>query len=338
MRRMVRWGVLLGLLATAGVPAAAHAERYTIGSDLSAAATLSNPHPVDTAFWPTSLASGAQFTSPVKGQAIIVRLKGSIAPVPGGAKPFDLIHFQTLRPQSDGSMKVIVSSEDDYHLPVGGDPNQVNTWTSSFLCVEKGDVIAFANSGGYDFNGYPNGVTYQVFGSVPGSSVAFFTGEHQDLNGDVFRCTSIPGQELLMQVVVGTGGDARPFCGGTSTHPNPGAFPPASDGGSGGGGGGGGGTTPGGTAKVPKQKLRVRKGRMKVKVSCAGGPCSDTLLVSYKGDKVASRRFKLSSGASATYTLKLTKFGRKLLRKNHGRSTVKLAAGGPSVRIIMRRA
>jgi hypothetical protein len=337
MRRLI--GVVMVMCGLVAVPAA-HAERYTIGSDLSAAATLSNPHPVDTAFWTGGLSSGAAFTSPVKGQAIIVRLKGSIAPVPGGATPFDLIHFQTLRPQSDGSLKVIVSSEDDYHLPVGGDPNQVNTWTSSFLCVEKGDVIAFANSGGYDNNGYPNGVTYQVFGSVPGSSVNSFTGEGKDMNGDVLTGTAIPNQELLMQVVIGTGGDARPYCGGTSTHPNPGAFPPASDGGSGGGGGGGGGggTSPGGTAKVPKQKLRVRKGKMKVKVSCSGGTCKDTLLVSYKSNKVASHKFTLASGKSATYKLKLTSYGRRLLKKNHGKSTVKLGAGGPTIRIVMRRA
>src|SRR3954451_7479503 len=86
--------------AALALPASADAARVTIGSDLSAAATLTEAHPVDTAFWAQRLASGAQFTSPVKGQAIITRLKGMAVTTPGAGPPEQLIHFQVLRPRS----------------------------------------------------------------------------------------------------------------------------------------------------------------------------------------------------------------------------------------------
>jgi hypothetical protein len=283
------------------------------------------------------------FTSPVKGQAIITRLKGSIAPAAGAAAPFDLIHFQVLRPNAAGGWTVVVSSEDDYHLPVGGDPDQVNTWTSSFLCVEPGDVIAFADSGGYDPNGYPQGVPYQVFGNVPDAATNTFTGEHKDNNGDTLSATALPGQELLLQAVIGSGPDARPACGGTSKYPNPGAYPsPDTSGGSGSGGDPvttPAPVTPKGVATVPAQKLRVRKNLLKVRVACSSaGPCQDTLLLTYKRSKVASKSFALAAGRSGTSTLTLTKYGRALLKRNKGKSTVKLDAGGPTTHLVMRRA
>jgi hypothetical protein len=319
--------------AALALPATADAARVTIGSSLAAPATLRETWPVDTAFWAQRIAGGGAIASPVEGQAIITRLKGTAVARPGGSAPLRLIHFQVLRPQSDGSAKVIVTSE-DFNIPASGDPNQVSEYASAFLCVRKGDVIALSEVGGYEAGSYPNGVPFQVFGDVAGSVTNRFTGAGRNMNGDVMRPTARNGSELLLQTVIGTGPDARPFCGGSASTPTPGNEPPAQEPGGGGGTGGGGA----GTATVPVQTLRVRNNRIKVRVRCTGGRCSDRLVVSYKSSKVAGKAFTLASGTSATYGLRLTTFGRALLRANGGRATVKLNAGGKSRRLIMRRA
>src|SRR3954447_5390427 len=129
--------------AALALPASADAARVTIGSSLAAPATLTETRPVDSAFWAQRIAGGGTVGSPVKGQAIITRLKGTAVATPGGSAPLRLIHFQVLRPRPDGNYAVVTTSE-DFKIPASGDPDQVSQYASAFLCVEKGDVIAFS--------------------------------------------------------------------------------------------------------------------------------------------------------------------------------------------------
>ena len=56
-------------------PATAGAAEQTIGSDLVAPASVARSDPNDVVWWPGDAATGA-IDVPVKGQAIIMRLKG----------------------------------------------------------------------------------------------------------------------------------------------------------------------------------------------------------------------------------------------------------------------
>src|SRR4051812_32728111 len=105
--------IALAVLAIALAAAApAQADRKLFGSNLSAPATTSEAHGADTAFW----ALGER--APQDGQILEVRLKGS-ALRRGGVDPLNEVHFQSLRPLSDGSM-VVQTSSAAFYVPVGG--------------------------------------------------------------------------------------------------------------------------------------------------------------------------------------------------------------------------
>src|SRR5947199_9450181 len=94
--------LLAGLLALAAA-APAQAELITYGSDLSAAATIAHNKPNDSVYWNEALgAGGAGVTVGVTGQVVEVRIKGRIVAstqtLTGGPTPWNIFHFQVLRP------------------------------------------------------------------------------------------------------------------------------------------------------------------------------------------------------------------------------------------------
>src|SRR5438128_7506886 len=87
---------------------AASAAVTTLGSDLKAPADVVEAHGADSAFWNVALLSGGHTAAPVGGQVTSVRIKGIVLNDPTGrTKPRTMIHFQTLQPQGDGTMKVL---------------------------------------------------------------------------------------------------------------------------------------------------------------------------------------------------------------------------------------
>ncbi len=190
----------------------------TWGSTLGPAATVSESFAQDSLYTFTALGGvPASTVAPVSGQIVSVSVKGMALPntATGAPPPLNTIHFQDLRPQSDGSYLINASSA-PFVLPDTGDPNQINVYRPDNLCVNAGDRVALNTEGGFDPNFYPNGVAFRVFGSVPGSTTGYFVGHNKTMNGDFVGLSAFPGTELLMQIVEATGPDATPLCpGGT---------------------------------------------------------------------------------------------------------------------------
>lgn len=298
------------LVLVAATPAAAGT--VTIGSDLSAEATVAIGHPNDWGAWNTALAGDRQVKVPVKGEVGTVRLKGSAA-----ARGRDVVmHVQVVRPQGDGSVKAITTSA-DLPLPDGGVTTYDLQSFDARLCVEPGDYVALTTSGG----GGADGVPFEVFGRSAGSAADVFLGDRGGANGDgqVFSGRTRDGLELLMQTEIDTGADARPFCRAASD----------------GGGGGGGGGTPAGPVRlrVGKGSARptVRDGRFRLRVSCAGKKaCKGRVRVERGGKVLAARPVTVPGGRSAGVKMELTAAGLKLFRRQ-GRSlnaTAKASSGG----------
>jgi hypothetical protein len=317
VRGVVRTGVavLAGLALT---PAGAQAARVTIGSDLSAPATVARNDPNDIVFWHAAHPTAA-IDVPVAGQAIIMRVKGGTQQPRGASQypNYDLMHFVVLRPQPDGTWRTTATSV-DLRMPVigkGADANAVSTFTSvNPLCVQPGDRIGLASVGGFDPQLFPNGLPYQVFAPAPGTVTSEFrAGGMIDENQTVVRGQPVPDAELLMQVVIGTGSSARPTCGGTApSGSDPGLLPEPSD-----------PIPPPQPAAqarafvvAPNRAPKLRRGRVKLAVRCgAGAGCTGALELHARGRRIGRSPYTLAAGGTRTVTVKLTRAGRRFVRK-----------------------
>ena len=231
---------LVALLAAAltvglALPAAGHAAITTFGSDLKAPADLTRDRGEDTAYWSTALANGTSPKVPADGQIRVIRVKGmSIKPSGATDDPDTRIHFQTLRPRSDGTMEVILTTQ-MFWMPFTGDANQVTTFHPDGLCAQKGDYISFNTVGGFNpGGGYPAGTPHRIFHSVAGSKTRQYSADQGTNNGMIFPAMPTLGHpygfngehdrtELLMQMELGTETDGTRHClGGTD-----GLLPPA---------------------------------------------------------------------------------------------------------------
>ena len=184
----------------------------------------------DTALWNTQ-------GMPETGQAVKVSLEGCAKAAPGGPAPLTQIHFQDLSPLPGGGARVNLTSQ-SFEIPVcgrdGASGSTVSTFEPTNLCVSEGDYVAFNDEGGYVENIYRDGVPYQVLASVHGSTDDSFisnggTGDGATLSSsdttamDGFSANE--GEELMLQVTLGTGRDARYVCPGGSKDAPP-ALPP----------------------------------------------------------------------------------------------------------------
>jgi hypothetical protein len=190
----------------------------------------------DGALWNTSIAGG-QASAPATGQARKIMLEGCAAPAANGPPPLTQIHFQVLSPTPGGGVKVSLSSG-AYDLPVcgrgGASGSTVTTYEPVNLCVTQGDYVAFNEEGGFVEHSYQSGVPYKVIGAVSGSGFDSFIRGGGTNNGDSFSpldASTMDGfavnrsAELMMQVALGTGGDATHICAG-GTAGLPAALPP----------------------------------------------------------------------------------------------------------------
>lgn len=217
-------------------PAAASADTVTFGVDVDATgpATYSENHQADVLYFNPKHQANSH-SSPVDGEVVEVRVKGTIDPRVGLKRSqsfeslYRLWHIQTLRPESNGSFTVKTSS-DHLYFPVEVDPNTVTSFRASHpQCVQAGDVIDFNNIGGWDGDmGDPHGTTYKIFGEKPGNEVwwyerdagtfldaNFLPNRRTDNGNNVTHIGSpIPNKQLLMEVTVATGYDSAVNCPG----------------------------------------------------------------------------------------------------------------------------
>ena len=248
---------LAGLL-WALLPTPANAAIQTFGSPLSVPATLNTseglsyegmntavpPSPdapngefhtyhsgADTALWNVASLVGDP-RAPAAGQATQLHLEGCAEAAAGGPPPLNQIHFQDISPVPGGGAKVNLTSQ-GFEIPVcgqgGASGSTVTTYEPINLCVSAGDYIAFNDEGGYVENVYRDGVPYEVLGAVQGSTVDSFikndgTGDGATLSSSELSpmegFAANENEELMLQVTLGTGPNARYACtGGTKEAP-----------------------------------------------------------------------------------------------------------------------
>lgn len=337
---------LVAACALALAPAAASAALITFGSDLAAPADTSIPRQADTIFFQTAFPDGRGTTVPASGQITKVAIKGyaPFAQVPGKPGGETMFHVQTLKPLPDGSYQVLVTSGDLFVPNVGG-PETITTYLPVNLCAAAGDVVVFNTIGGWDGTGDPPfglGTPLQIFSRGVNATVAEYTEDNGTNNGAIVRPTPNPGNELLMQMTVGTGPDGTGLCpGGTFTGappppppppaPPPGPPPPP--------------PPPPPTvqkATIPVQRVTVsRAGKLTVSVFCRTGPsrCVGTVRPKSRArtpTTLGSGTFSVAAGKTGRSAVRLNKTGRKRFAAGGGRLAVNLVAetrpGGPSRR------
>jgi hypothetical protein len=217
-------------------------------------ALLPNPHAAeDATVWNATMPSGSP-GAPVGGQVTGVKVEGcaiedTTAPSQDSVgTPVNTVLFQVLVPQTqpDGSinytpvatagnflMPFCSSSTDPAHgTPVN--TSTVTTFSPVHECVSPGDLIAFHDIGGFipPAGGggpwYPQGTPFEVIASVGGSVMNSYVGftnagtygpnsPPTDANAGF---ASEPREQIEMQMVESTGGDAYGLCpGGSASEP-----------------------------------------------------------------------------------------------------------------------
>ena len=354
-------GASLAVLLPVIAPATGGAEVTTFGSSLSVPVTLNTainlnyvgtdtavpPSPdapngiyhtfhygADSALWNVALASGGPASAPAPGQALKVSLEGCAQPAPGGPSPLTQIHFQDISPLPGGGATVKLSSQ-PFDIPVcgqsGAGGSTITTYEPVNLCVSKGDYIDLNDNGGYLEHVYQNGVPYQVFGSVPGSTFDSFirgngTGNSATMSSldttamDGFA--SNPNEELMLQVTLGTESNAVSACGGTAGKAGPGS-----------------GTTA--AMRIGSQTDGVNhSGVVQVALYCGQiTPCQGLAMLTAAGGHTSRRtrhggsHFSIPGKKTSHVQIRLTPRMIKQLRRHHGaeRATLSVVMGGTTV-------
>jgi hypothetical protein len=341
-------GLLLAVLLVFLAPAASPAAITTVGSSLSAPATLNTaenlnypgtntpvpPSPdapngifhtfhfgVDTALWNLAPAGGGSRV-PATGQALKVSLEGCAVQAVGGPPPLTQIHFQDVSPLPDGGAKVNLTSQ-PFDIPVcgqgGASGSTLSTYEPVNLCVSAGDYVAFNDDGGYVENVYRAGVPYQVLGTVHGATMASFLKDGGTGNGAIMSpaeraandgFTTNANVELMMQVRLGTGPDATHICAGGAGGLPP-ALPPIS---------------------VKPQTDGVNHDRIvAVAVYCRLSPgCRGVATLTLPGGHATVGRsgFSLQNKQTAHVHIRLTSKVISMIRAQHGVSTMLTAVVG----------
>jgi hypothetical protein len=212
-----------------------------------------NPHAAeDTAVWNATMPAGSP-GAPVGGQVTGVKVEGcaiedTTAPSQDSeGTPVNTVLFQVLvaQTQLDGSINYTpVATAGNFLIPFcssSADPatgpvntSTVTTFSPVHECVSPGNLIDFHDIGGFIPSAggggpwYPQGTPFDVIASVGGSvmnSYVGFTntatyGPNSPPTGPDAGFASEPGEQIEMQMVEGTGGDAYGLCpGGSANEP-----------------------------------------------------------------------------------------------------------------------
>jgi hypothetical protein len=304
------------LLAAAclAAPSAAQAAITHFGSNLSHPDNVSEQTPVDATWWHALLAPFSALSAPgpgptvpvvpADGQIVEVSVRGHVgSPSPGTAPyPPQPVNFQDLRPRPDGTVQVITTSQ-AFTLP---NADGVYTYLPTDLCAKQGDLVGFSDRGGFNAQTAPNGIPFEVFASVGGSTTNRFAKHAGVMNGAVLQPTPLVGVELLMQATLATGADASALCGGAA----------------------------GAVGSVPPQTATVTNGNANVNLLCQSTfPCSGTAALVFPftgahgaraGAHASARRLGqakvlIPALKSQRIRIRLTGGARRLLRTHHHR-------------------
>lgn len=359
------------LLISLGGATTASAAMVTFGSPLSVEATLNTAKNLDykgtctpygtgcvpiahdgadTVLWNVEIPGEAP-AAPGSGEVKSIKLEGCAEQPKGAPEPLTQIHFQDLRPKSDGSYSVEGTSA-PFNIPVcgknGASGATITTYSLENLCVLQGDYLDFNDEGGFEPTYYPSGVPYKVIGSVQGATMDSFIKDSGTGNGSVLSPQEVgqtngfasnAKEELLLQATVDTAGSY--FCKGS--EPPPPSEKKSSEKSSSEKGSGKAATPPKKveTVRLLKKSARVAKGAVRVSVSCSGNtPCSGTLVLKAKTAgkggmfELGHAKLRMADGSKHVYFVRLTKLGRKRMRVAKGRVkvtiTVRSASGEPS--------
>jgi len=136
----------------------------------------------------------ASATAPADGTVTQITVKGNAVsgdmPGPGGSEP---IRFSVARPQPDGRLVVITTTNPPFTLPGTPGTYTYDMSKTSFPCckLKKGDVVTLDARGG----------RFAVFGRVPGSVTDTFSMAGPTFDaGTTWTPTHHPDVELLMRV------------------------------------------------------------------------------------------------------------------------------------------
>jgi hypothetical protein len=277
------------------LPASASADVINFGSDLSAPADVSEAHGADSAFWGLAV-KGHDNSVPAAGQITEIRLKGSALPSlqAGAPAPLNEVHIQVVHPQPNGSVTVSLST-DPFYVPIGGNPNQISKYhPAGYLCAQKGDYVVFNDEGGFNPPFFPNGVPFQVFSNVPGSTTAQYSRDNGTNIGTNFAGSPKQGQELLMQMTLTTGYDASTVCGGMKGQEFQGV-------------------------QIAPQSTKVRKRIARVRATCPGTSrqsCDGTITLRAGATVVGQANFSIPSTATTNIKVPVTKAADKQILKS----------------------
>jgi hypothetical protein len=290
----------------------------------------------DTALWNVSIDGGTTVSPaaasvptggvPATGQALKISLEGCAQPAAGGPSPLTQIHFQDISPVSGGGARVNLTSQ-AFEIPVcgrgGASGSTVTTYEPINLCVSQGDYVAFNDEGGYVENIYRAGVPYEVLGAVSGATADSFiknagTGDGAILSpsetATMDGFASNQNEELMMQVLLGTGPDATHICaGGTAGLPP--VLPPI---------------------RVSPQTDGINEARIvAVAVYCRLTPeCKAVVKLSLGGRQVSVGRseFSIRPGTTTHLPIRVASSLMRLIRKHHGvMTTLTAVVGGKTV-------
>jgi len=302
----------------------ARADKVTMGSDLSAAATTVEAHGADTAFWPITI-GGTAFQIPEDGQVLSVKIKGAVLKEKGAADPATLIHIQSLEPAASDGSRVVYLSSQGFDMPIDN-VNAVTTFTPENLCVHKGGSVAFNEIGGFMYGGslsapldqrhYLKGAPFQVFADVGNSATARYTADNGTKNGATISPNTVNqepgapagttnvGQELLMQITLATGNDRSEPCGGPRRHPD-------------------------GTLVVPPPAMHIiggqnpyvrKSGQFEPAIYCAGpSSCAGTAAIILKKRVIAQAQFSVKAASSGRIPMRISRRDFNALRKARGK-------------------
>jgi hypothetical protein len=152
------------------------------GSTLTGAANVVKNAEADSVYWASAFADGSSATAPSAGQVKSVTVKGHWV---AGAYP--KVFIQVLRPQPDGSVQVVATSQPFTMPSVDG----TYTFEPENMFVQQGDYLGLATLGG----------EIAIASAVSGSTTLDFTGHNQDMNGSIIRPTATESNtELLLRV------------------------------------------------------------------------------------------------------------------------------------------
>jgi hypothetical protein len=279
----------------------------------------------DTALWNVTV-GGHSASAAAGGQAVRIRLEGCAQASSGGPPPLTQIHFQVLSPTPGGGVKVALTSA-AFDIPICGHGGASGTTVSAYepvnLCVSQGDYVAFNDEGGFVEHSYQSGVPYKVLGAVGSSGFNSFIRGGGTNNGDLFSPADASnmdgfaanqGKELMMQVTLGTGPDARYVCPGGSKDA-PAVYAPIS---------------------VHPQTDGINHARVAaVAIFCRPtSGCSGTAALTLPGKRVSigSTSFNLHGSTTSHVPIRLVPQVMRLIRAKHGVSaTLTVTAAGATV-------